>query len=70
MCPYREQVRHHQLGNILIFDDSKRHYAFNRSICEERIVLIVDIMRPSNIPLGTALGGHTTELDNFIDKFK
>jgi hypothetical protein len=35
----------------------------------DRIVLIVDLMRPSHIPLGNATGGHTAELDTFISAF-
>eukprot|EP01041_Mallomonas_annulata_P005673 gene5673-11451_t len=54
----------HKQGDIIIFDDSKYHRAFNKS-GEERVVLIVDIVRPSNIPLGSAKGGHTSELDKF-----
>ena len=37
---------------------------------QDRVVLIVDILRPSWIPLGTAEGGHTEELDQFIDMFR
>lgn len=36
----------------------------------DRVVLIIDILRPSHIPLGTATGGHTEELDDFISKFR
>lgn len=52
-----------------MFDDSKKHYAFNTS-ASERLVLIVDIMRPDYIPLGTAKGAHTPELDGFISQFR
>jgi aspartyl/asparaginyl beta-hydroxylase (cupin superfamily) len=52
-----------------VFDDSKKHYAFNTTD-EERIVLIVDLMRPSHIPIGTAVGEHTPELDAFISRFR
>lgn len=59
------------MGQILVFDDSKSHYAFNyaTNASDERIVLIVDMERPSSIPLGTAKGGHTNELDSFIKRF-
>jgi len=63
------EVRHHEQGQILVFDDSKRHKAFNES-SEERIVLIVDLLRPEHIPLGRAKGGHTQELDAFVSRFK
>jgi len=64
-----EEVMYHEVDNILIFDDSKRHRAFNDSKTADRIVLIIDILRPSNIPLGTAVGGHTEELDHFVNSF-
>jgi len=53
-------------GRIVCFDDSKLHRAFNYSEKEERIVLIIDLERPKNLPPGTAKGGHTDELDAFI----
>ena len=52
-------------GQFLCFDDSKTHRAFNYSQ-QERIVLILDLARPEHLPLGTATGGHTDELDQFI----
>lgn len=52
-----------------MFDDSRKHFAFNTTD-SERIVLIVDVLRPHNIPLGTAEGGHTPELDGFIARFR
>jgi hypothetical protein len=64
------QVQYHQLGEIMVFDDSKNHRAFNHSENEDRIVLIVDLMRPKGSPLGTATGDHTAELDNFVALFK
>lgn len=64
-----EEERLHRQGEILVFDDSKYHRAYNRT-GEERVVLIVDISRPAHIPLGSATGGHTAELDKFIDLFK
>ncbi|CAN0471269.1 unnamed protein product, partial [Discosporangium mesarthrocarpum] len=62
------EVRHHVEGEVLVFDDSKLHKAFNNS-GGERLVLIVDILRPPGMPLGMAEGGHTPELDNFIAAF-
>lgn len=56
-------------SKIVIFDDSKTHRAFNYSETEERIVLIVDIVRPTQLPPGTATGGHSDELDSFIQHF-
>ena len=104
----------HAEGNIIVFDDSKTHLAFNRdkkeqapsSTCAgsgvgdsqeeeeeeekekegygvkeermmmadrektDRIVLIIDIMRPAHVPLGSVGGGHTPELDQFISQFR
>ncbi|CAM9774253.1 unnamed protein product [Hapterophycus canaliculatus] len=64
-----EEVQHHAEGEIIVFDDSKLHKAFNES-SEERLVLIIDILRPPDVPLGTADGEHTPELDKFIDAFR
>jgi len=68
-------VETHEEGHLICFDDSKTHRAFNYSK-EERIVLIVDLERDidgkegvrSCLPIGTATGGHTEELDAFIDQ--
>jgi hypothetical protein len=59
-------VETHETGRLLCFDDSKIHRAFNYSK-KDRIVLILDMVRPSDLPLGTAIGGHTEELDGFIN---
>lgn len=59
-------VEHHSEGVPLCFDDSKTHWAFNYS-GGERIVLILDLERPSTLPVGTAVGGHSEELDSFIE---
>mmetsp|Transcript_17339 Transcript_17339/g.15639 ORF Transcript_17339/g.15639 Transcript_17339/m.15639 type:complete len:239 (+) Transcript_17339:103-819(+) len=64
------EIRYHEEGDIIVFDDSKKHCAFNESYTEDRIVLIVDLMRPPHIPLGTAIGGHTAELDEFVNRFR
>lgn len=60
-------VEHHRTGQFLAFDDSKTHWAFNYG-ASERIVLILDLARPGNLPMGTARGGHSDELDKFIEK--
>jgi len=59
------KVEYHKTRHINVFDDSKRHKAFNETD-EERLVLIIDLERPADIPPGTAKGGHTEELDLFI----
>jgi hypothetical protein len=58
-------VESHRVGRPLLFDDSKIHRAFNYSD-KTRIVLIVDLARPSHLPPGYATGGHSDELDAFI----
>ena len=60
-------VETHRMGEIVCFDDSKVHRAFNYTE-EERIVLILDLARTDALPLGTATGGHTEELDKFIQE--
>jgi aspartyl/asparaginyl beta-hydroxylase (cupin superfamily) len=52
-------------SELVCFDDSKMHWAFNYDE-EERVVLILDFERPPDTPPGTASGGHTEELDRFI----
>lgn len=64
------QLQYHKQGQIIVFDDSKPHRAFNLSESESRTVLIVDLVRPDYIPLGTASGQHTPELDGFVALFK
>eukprot|EP00977_Amphora_coffeiformis_P015892 scaffold4786_cov198-Amphora_coffeaeformis.AAC.4 len=51
----------------ICFDDSKIHRAFNYSTAH-RTVLILDLARPPHWPLGTATGGHSDELDAFIQQ--
>ena len=63
-----EEEQEHQTGEILVFDDSKLHRAYNRS-GETRTVLIIDLFRPLSLPRGKAVGSHTAELDAFIAKF-
>lgn len=60
-------VETHAQARPLIFDDSKIHRAFNYSN-QSRIILIVDIERPSRLPSGHASGGHSEELDGFIQQ--
>jgi ornithine lipid ester-linked acyl 2-hydroxylase len=65
-----DEEQYHKNGHVLVFDDSKNHWAFNYSDTESRTVLIVDLMRPKHIPLGRATGGHTDELDSFMTWFR
>jgi len=63
-------VQYHKQNQIIVFDDSKSHRAFNNSDGLSRTVLIIDMARPPTIPLGTATGSHTAELDGFVSMFK
>jgi ornithine lipid ester-linked acyl 2-hydroxylase len=65
----RGEQRFHANGEVICFDDSKLHKAFNLSD-KQRTVLIFDLLRPSGIPLGTAKKGHTDQLDDFIAWFQ
>lgn len=57
--------RFHTPGEMIVFDDSRRHFAFNHSD-EDRIVLIFDIARPDGFPPGIASGRDTPELHGFL----
>eukprot|EP00980_Cylindrotheca_fusiformis_P008457 scaffold1786_cov138-Cylindrotheca_fusiformis.AAC.15 len=61
-------VETHQEGRPLLFDDSKIHRAFNYHPTDSRVVLIVDLARPEGLPKGYATGGHSEELDSFIQQ--
>ena len=62
------EEKFHRKGEIIVFDDSKVHKAFNLSN-ETRIVLIVDIARPDYLPSGKAKGGNSKELEELINTF-
>lgn len=62
-------VSFHKRGEWMVFDDSKRHKAFNHSD-EDRIVLLLDIERPARIPKGISNIGISTELCTFLDSFR
>lgn len=62
-------VNYHKEGELLMFDDSKWHKAFNVAD-KDRIILIFDVMRPDEIPKGCAEAGHTEKLDEFIAAFE
>lgn len=64
-----EERQFHQEDEWLIFDDSKTHFAENMSD-EDRIVLIIDIDRPSHIEPGISQMGDTKELIDFVEKMK
>lgn len=56
-------------GDSFGFDDSLRHYAYNRSSAV-RYVLIVDVARPAHLPAGVATGDETVELREFMKDFE
>ena len=63
-------VKHEQKENQwLVFDDSKYHSGYNLSD-QDRIVLLLDINRPSNVLKGTSESGYTEELQDLIMKIK
>lgn len=64
-----EEIKFHKENEWIIFDDSKIHYAENKSDYE-RIVLIIDIQRPSHIKTGTSTVKDSKELIDFIENFK
>jgi beta-hydroxylase len=64
-----EEIQYHKLNDWIVFDDSKLHYAENKSN-EQRVVLIVDIERPYNIKRGTSSVEETSELMDIINQMK
>lgn len=65
---YVYEARRHREGEWIIFDDSKMHMAENTTT-GDRIVLIMDIVRPDWVPLGTSTVEDTTELKNIIAEY-
>lgn len=65
----KEKKKYHSKFEWVVFDDSKIHYAHNQSN-EDRIVLILDIARPSDIEVGKSDIGDSKELIDIIDYFK
>ena len=63
------ETRHHAPGELIMFDDSRMHFGFNRG-STHRCVLIVDVMRPDHIPKGVSMGQTTPELLAYIDYFR
>lgn len=54
---------------LLVFDDSKNHLAFNHDKENERVVLIVDIVRPLWVELGESDVSYTSELIKFEEEY-
>jgi hypothetical protein len=53
----------------IVFDDSLYHSASNDDNEKERIILLLDIKRPSHIPKGESDIDNSPELNNFVDEF-
>ena len=65
----KEEIQYHKLHDWIVFDDSKLHYAENKNN-EDRIVLIVDLVRPIYIKKGTSNVIKTDELLELVNEFK
>jgi len=64
-----EEIKYHEQFKWLIFDDSKTHYAENKSNLD-RIVLIIDVDRPQWIETGTSTIGDSKELSEIVNYFR
>jgi aspartyl/asparaginyl beta-hydroxylase (cupin superfamily) len=63
------EERHIKEGNIIVFDDSKIHYAKNEGD-RDRIVLLLDIERPPHVQKGEVTLDDGKELQYFIQQMK
>jgi aspartyl/asparaginyl beta-hydroxylase (cupin superfamily) len=63
-----DEILFHAEGELLCFDDSLLHSAFNLST-QPRVVLIFDVARPDGCSPGSADKGNTVELEDFIRSF-
>lgn len=59
----------HEMGRLLVFDDSKLHHAYNGS-AEDRFVLIFDVVRPGGVVKGVVEGSRTAELNDLLDRYR
>ena len=64
-----EEIRMHRNNQWLLFDDSRYHYAYNPTK-RSRIILIIDVDRPSNIKTGSSEIGDTKELIQIVEYFR
>lgn len=62
----REMHVYDRVGEWITFDDAKYHWARNDDDRDDRIVLIVDMERPSYVPLGQSTSPDSSELHNFV----
>jgi hypothetical protein len=56
-------------GQFCVFDDSKQHWASNLSSVD-RTVLILDIDRPPQVPMGVSAAAETPELFRIVEYYK
>jgi len=68
------QKQYHKEDDWMVFDDSEMHMAENQSD-KDRVVLIIDIIRPTTykgnpLPIGTSNVGDTKELMDIVKYFK
>jgi hypothetical protein len=64
-----EEIHFHKQYEWVIFDDSETHYAENLSD-EPRVILLLDIERPSSVKAGTSEVGDTKELLEIVKYYK
>ena len=62
------EERYLEENEIVVFDDSKIHYAKNNGN-DDRIVLIIDMERPNWIPKGRSKVDNSAELIDFVKEF-
>jgi ornithine lipid ester-linked acyl 2-hydroxylase len=60
------EIKYHETEKWLSFDDSKNHSAFNKSD-EDRIVLIIDMVRPDTIKRGDSTNATSSGLKKYIN---
>ncbi len=63
-------TQYHTAHDLVVFDDSLPHYAFNNHCTQERMVLIFDVARPASVAPGSSQVLVSTELQSFLDYFR
>jgi aspartyl/asparaginyl beta-hydroxylase (cupin superfamily) len=64
-----QEKQYHKNDEWLVFDDAKMHMAENTSD-QDRIVLILDILRPPGVKQGESLVKDTKELTDIVNAFR
>jgi len=62
-----DEKQYHKKKSWIVFDDSKTHFGSNDSD-QERIVLIIDIERPSNVKTGSSTVKYSQELIDLVNE--